>query len=146
MERHPPLPMTPFDEKITTKQLQALKLLLPYMPAAFQKMLAFYIKFTELQNTIRYFSHSSTLHNTQDNLMSFQLLEEIRPYIDSKDSDAFESILSILSMMEMMQTMSADSMPDFSNLGEMSDIMNVMNMFSMEPNNDFFQKGNNDNE
>ena len=47
MEKKPVIPMTPFDELVTSPQLQAIKLLLPYAPVSEQRLLASFIKFQE---------------------------------------------------------------------------------------------------
>ena len=39
MEKHPPLPMTPFDILTSSTQLQMMKLMLPYTPPGIQRML-----------------------------------------------------------------------------------------------------------
>ena len=44
--------MTSLDEAVLPRELQMLKAFLPFLPAPAQKMLAIYIKWTELQNTI----------------------------------------------------------------------------------------------
>ena len=56
MDPGKPLPMTPFDSLTSSGELQMLKLLLPYTPPSVQRMLAFFIRFTELQRAVRYFS------------------------------------------------------------------------------------------
>ena len=48
--------MTSLDEAVLPRELQMLKAFLPFLPAPAQKMLAIYIKWTELQNTIAYFN------------------------------------------------------------------------------------------
>ena len=53
MEKKPVIPMTPFDELVTSPQLQAIKLLLPYAPVSEQRLLASFIKFQEFRQTIR---------------------------------------------------------------------------------------------
>ena len=47
--------MTSLDEAVLPRELQMLKAFLPFLPAPAQKMLAIYIKWTELQNTIAIF-------------------------------------------------------------------------------------------
>lgn len=149
MEKRPPQLLTPFDMMVTSPQLQTMKLLLPYLPSVYQRMLAFYIKFTELQNTL---SHFSSMHTSpkKSNTTPFDMLEEIRPYMDPKDFESIDSLLSMLNMMEMMQAMNGNDMPDFSNMGDMSgmaDIMNMMNMFHSEsPDSQTEQKGNENND
>ena len=56
MEKKQVVPMTPFDELVTSPQLQAIKLLLPYAPVSEQRLLAAFIKFQEFRQTIRLFS------------------------------------------------------------------------------------------
>ena len=45
--------MTPFDEAMLPKELQMLKAFLPFLPVSMQKMLAIYIKWTELRSPRR---------------------------------------------------------------------------------------------
>lgn len=133
MEKRPPLPMTPFDTQVTSSELQMMKLLLPYIPDSFQKFLAFFIKFSELQNTIRYFSlmerrcfKESFKKGTSSPI---DILEDLKPYI-GKDADTIDSILSAMNMMNMMKNM---DMPDFSQMGDLSDLMNMFSTDSEEP-------------
>ena len=53
MEQRPPKPMTPFDELTMPPQFRMLKLMLPFTPDTMRPMLAVFIKFMELQHTIR---------------------------------------------------------------------------------------------
>ena len=50
--------MTPFDEAMLPKELQMLKAFLPFLPVSMQKMLAIYIKWTELRNVIEYYNRN----------------------------------------------------------------------------------------
>lgn len=147
MQRCPPKPMTPFDEIVTTQKLQIMKLLLPYFPTSFRRTFAFYIKFTELQNTIYHFSHITNYFSSSNQTQPVDILEEIRPYMNTQDFNSIESILSMLNMMEMMKSMDTDFMPDMSGFTDMSDIMNMMNIFQTENNSDMSsKKGNDENE
>ncbi|MFG6330803.1 MAG: hypothetical protein K1W28_03060 [Lachnospiraceae bacterium] len=60
-----------FDEAILPKELQMLKAFLPFLPVGMQKMLAIYIKWTELQKTIEYFHRNTPVQQSPDmgNLM-----------------------------------------------------------------------------
>ena len=102
--------MTPFDEQTTTTNLQLMKLLLPYFPGYFRKTFAFYIKFAELQNTLKYFTNVNTF--TISTLEPSDILEDLRPYMAEQDLNSIDSILSMLNMMEMLKTMEGDFMPD----------------------------------
>lgn len=147
MERCPPQPMTPFDMMVSSPQLQTMKLMLPYLPPAYQRILALYIKFTELQNTFRHFSFLHTASG-KHSATPFDILDEIRPYMNPKDSESLESFLSILNMMEMMKDMNGGDMPDFSNMTEMSempDVLNMMQMFHTDPPDMNFEQKEGDN-
>ena len=50
-----PSPMTLLDELTTPVQFRILKLLLPFFSFSQQRMLATWIKFSELQRTLEYF-------------------------------------------------------------------------------------------
>ena len=60
MDQKFPKPMTPFDSLVTPHHLYLMKLLLPYVPPAFQRMLACYIKFMEFQYTLEHFQGFSS--------------------------------------------------------------------------------------
>ena len=55
MEKNPKHFLTPFDELTTSRQLQTIKLLLPYLPTNGQRMLGIFIRLNELQNAIHLF-------------------------------------------------------------------------------------------
>lgn len=143
MDKRTPLPMTPFDTLTSSGELQMLKLLLPYTPPAAQRMLAFFIRFTELQNTIRYFgifSRGPERKEFQSTPPSFtEMLEELKPYMGENEG-AVDSILSAMSMMEMMKDMDLSGMgfPDMSGAdpGGTGDILNMMNLFQGTPRED----------
>ena len=48
--------MTPFDDLVTSPELQIMKLLIPYAPASGRKMLAACVKIMELRETLHIFS------------------------------------------------------------------------------------------
>lgn len=131
MEKHPPLPMTPFDILTSSTQLQMMKLMLPYTPPNIQRMLAFYIKFLELQKTIEYFglfgkgSGRDSFSKTPGSITD--ILEDLRPYL-GKDAETVDMMLSAMSMMDMMKDM---DMPDLSGAGmdDISGVMQMMNAF-----------------
>lgn len=151
MEKHPPLPMTPFDILTSSTQLQMMKLMLPYTPPGIQKMLAFYIKFLELQKTAEYFglfgSAPSRDTFSKSSASVAEILEDLKPYL-GKDGDTIDMILSAMSMMDMMKDM---DMPDFSgtDMGDISGVMQMMNAFQHTPENENEsnenQKGENEN-
>lgn len=104
--------MTPFDELVTSPTLQIMKLLIPYTPFSGRRMLASFIKFTELQRTIRLFGQRSLTdpfsygNKEQDITSPLDLIGSFRPYLNQKDAemlDTFINLKEMMSFMEMMQ-------------------------------------------
>ena len=89
--------MTPFDELVTSPTLQIMKLLIPYTPFSGRRMLASFIKFIELQRTIRLFGQRSladpfSTGNSDQNISSpFDLIDSFRPYLNKKDAEMHDS-------------------------------------------------------
>jgi len=113
MEHGPLGLMTPFDRLTTTQELQMMKLLLPYTPASSQRMLAVFIKFQELQNTIKFFEKfksTDKIRAFEKNMSSpLDFINELRPYMGEKERSSMDSMVSALSMMEMMNNMTSDA-------------------------------------
>lgn len=115
MDKLTPGPMTPFDELVTTPNLQIMKLLIPYTPKSGRKILAAFIKFTELKETIRMFSHSDAIHaqNFGNNgpASPHDILKSFRPYLNENQQTMLDTIANInemMSFMEMMQNSAQD--------------------------------------
>lgn len=123
--------LTPFDRLISSKQLQMLKLLIPYTPAKSQRMLAICTKLLELNYTIRFFQNCPPDIHTQafekNNFSPFDMLDELRPYLPEEEQnmmDSFFNMFNIMEMMSAMQSMTGD-MQEFSDT-EGFDPMNLM--------------------
>ena len=52
MENDQPEFMTPFDELVTSPELQLMKLLIPFAPASGRQVLAAFVKFREFRETV----------------------------------------------------------------------------------------------
>lgn len=109
-------PITPFDNMVTSTELQMLKLFLPYTPRNMQQFLAVFVKFLELQETIRFFgqvnSHTaqSTFHKSVSS--PIDMLDDMKPYMKEKDCETIDALLNMMNMMEMVsafQTMNQTS-------------------------------------
>ena len=85
--------MTPFDLSVSSRTLQMLKILLPFLPPQNQRMMAIYIKFMELQNTITYFKGIS---NSSDDLFS-----ELMKMMPASAMESYENIMNMMAMAEM---------------------------------------------
>ncbi len=115
MEQRPPKPMTPFDELTMPPQFRMLKLMLPFTPDTMRPMLAVFIKFMELQHTIRLVSENPAVFsagkfmfsspNSTSQEFSLNQIDDILPYLSPKESEMFESMRSMMNIMEMMQMM-----------------------------------------
>ena len=87
MEKNPKHFLTPFDELTTSRQLQTIKLLLPYLPTNGQRMLGIFIRLNELQNAI---------------------------HLSEEESQQMAQVNQLLQMMELFQNMPADNPAGFS--------------------------------
>lgn len=100
---------TPFDTLISSRQLQMLKLMIPYTPPSGQRMLAIYAKFLELEHTIDFFRHFHRDIHAQafDKAVSspFDILDELRPYLSEDERNSMDSVMNIFNMMEMVRAM-----------------------------------------
>lgn len=108
MEHHTSEPMTPFDQLVSSQNLQILKLLIPYTPPENQRFLAIYVKFLELQHTISFFQNFQNDVASQDFEKKIfsptDLIQEMQPYISEEISETMDTILNMMNMMEVFQT------------------------------------------
>ena len=106
MKNKTPFPMTPFDMLVVPEHLHIMKLFLPYLPSGTQKILAVWIKYMELHNTLAYFRNfphfglGECLSPKQAGAM--EIFEELRPYMKEDEAEQIDMALSAMSMMEMM--------------------------------------------
>ncbi|HIY61961.1 MAG TPA: hypothetical protein H9730_00450 [Candidatus Mediterraneibacter stercoripullorum] len=112
MENKSSMPMTPFDEMITSPELQIMKALIPYMSGSAQKTTAACCKFLELRRTFHLFQgrrngiHAQMFHDEDGAFSSFpDILEIIKPYLGSREQDMLDMIINMKSMMEMAEIM-----------------------------------------
>lgn len=100
---------TPFDQLISSENLQLVKLLIPYTPPETQRFLAVYVKFSELQYTMHFFEQFKKELHTQDfekqSLSPLEILQEIRPFLPKDRAETFDNILHMMHMMELLETM-----------------------------------------
>lgn len=119
MEFKTPQKLTPLDMAVTDNNLQALKLLLPYVPSEIQPMLGIYVKFTEFQNTLAYFRYFSR-SSTHKNLSMENIIRDLKEYYPDENFDMMENMVQAMNMMEMMQgmNMNMDDMFGSMNMGD----------------------------
>lgn len=131
MEKQPPRPMTPFDELVVPRQLQMLKLFLPYTPSSNQQFLGVFVKFLELKETMAFFQNCGNNLHTQAFSRSspptaMEMLQEIKPYMPPKEAemmDTFSNMMNIMEMVQMFQGSGADA--GGSPFGDMADIFSA---------------------
>lgn len=106
-------PKTPFDNLVSSTQLDMMKLFLPFMPPASQSYFALYIKFQELQETIRFFQHFPeglrSSDDSNDPNANTDFISIIKPYLPEENLEMFDNISNMMNMMEMMKQMQAMS-------------------------------------
>ena len=121
MEKKTTRPMTPFDELVTSPQLQAMKLLLPYAPVSQQRLLAAFIKFLELRQTFLLFGRlrrglGAQLFQEEAPASPQALLNSMKHYLGPQESGMLEMLMNmkdIMDMAEMMNSSSEDSGSSF---------------------------------
>ena len=116
MDKNLPGPMTPFDELVTSPELQIMKLMIPYAPASGRQMLAACVKVMELRETIRIFSGGRGVIRAQmlgeeEHPSPIDILNSFRPYLKPREAAALDMVINLkemMSVMEMMQTAQGD--------------------------------------
>lgn len=120
MDKNLPGPMTPFDDLVTSPELQIMKLLIPYAPASGRQMLAACVKIMELKETIRVFSGRrgavrAQMLREEDDPSPIDLLNSFRPYLKPREAAALDMVINLremMSVMEMMQNASSSESGD----------------------------------
>ena len=112
MDKDVPGLMTPFDELVTTPELQIIKLLIPYAPASGRQTLAGLVKFMELREALRLFRGRSGGLQAQmipenESLSPIDILNSFRPYLKPKEASMLDMIINIREMMSVMEMMQA---------------------------------------
>ena len=160
MDKNLPGPMTPFDELVTSPQLQAIKLLLPYAPVSEQRLLASFIKFQEFRQTIRLFSRlrrglGAQLFQDGPPPSQQEILSSLKPYLGPQESGTLEMLMNMKDIMDMAEMMQGSSGGSLSSdpmdliMGMLSPEQQEMfsaysDMFSQTADND--RKGDDNNE
>lgn len=98
-----------FDALFTTNHIQMLKLFLSYMEPSVQRQLAVYIKFLELQYTLRFFqNHPSAsmplcpeLSHPENGIDG--LLDEILPFCSNSEKEKIQSFKNMYRNIENIQ-------------------------------------------
>ena len=105
--------MTPFDETILPKEMQMLKAFLPFLPAGMQKMLAIYIKWTELTFTINYFNRHPPLQQSPDPENLMKCMKGLLPPEEQAQMEQFADIFENMDMYrDMFEGFSSAFSPD----------------------------------
>lgn len=109
MEKKSQLPIPLFDQLICSQELLLLKVLLPYVPASMQNIMALYIKMTELQNTRNYFLRFNKNEQLLHPISFSEMLDLLTPYLGF-DENMLDSIQSLLEMLSMMKEMDMEDL------------------------------------
>jgi len=137
-------PMTLLDYKISNRENNMLKALIPYVDKDFQPLLATYIKYTELRSTIELFAKGGTIFDTcnQGTDMS-TILSAIMPYVSPAERESFENMSNIINVMNMFETYKDMFNSDAFNSDMFnSDIFDSNTSDSNMPNSDMFESDN----
>ena len=110
MDKNHPGPMTPFDELVTSPELQIMKLIVPYAPAPGRQMLAACIKVMELKETMHVFSSRRSSIRAQmlsedEHPSPIDMLNSFRPYLGPREAAALDMVINLREMMSVMEMM-----------------------------------------
>ena len=110
MDKNLPGPMTPFDELVTSPELQIMKLMIPYAPASGRQMLAACVKVMELRETIRIFSGRRGVIRAQmlgdeEHPSPIDILNSFSPYLKLREAAALDMVINLNEMMSVMEMM-----------------------------------------
>lgn len=101
--------LTAFDSLISDDSLQMIKAAIPYIPTKGQGFISTYVKFMELNNTIRIFQRNSkdslgicSLPEDKKNI--FEMLNAMKQHSRGQQKEMFESIINIMNAFQMYQT------------------------------------------
>lgn len=102
-----------FDTLYTNRQIQMLKLAMPLLPSVYRSFLAIYIKFLELQHTVRMAKNarfSDALRYGADGFsFSAETMDNyfrnILPYLSDEDKEKIRKIQNMLQSMEQFKQM-----------------------------------------
>lgn len=133
MDNNSPGPMTPFDELISSPQLQIMKLMIPYAPARGRRTLAACVKFMELRETLRIFDSGyggirAQMFGEEEPLTPLDMLNSFRPYLGPRETAALDMIINLREMMSVMQMMQNAPSPEAS--GEEGSAFNPMDLLA----------------
>lgn len=125
--------MTPFDELVSSPQLQIMKLMIPYAPARGRRALAACVKFMELRETLRIFSNSgggirAQMIGDEEPFTPLDILNSFRPYLRPREAAALDMIINIKEMMSVMEMMQSTPSPEGS--GEESTAFDPMDLLA----------------
>lgn len=138
-----------FDTLYTNNHIRMLKIIMPYFEYEYQKKMAVYIKFLELQYTLNYFKnrpyHIKNCIPKPEPFDFKQMYCDISPYCSPKEKkqmeqmtqmfDTFHNYQDMMETVNMMREMFPQDAPfgfgdgenmDFS---QMADMMQMFNMF-----------------
>ena len=94
--------MTPFDQAFCPKELQALKIFLPFLPAPMQKLMAIYIKWSELQYTIEYYNRNPPL---QQPMEAGNLMNCIKEFLPPEEQAQMEQFADMFENIDLYREM-----------------------------------------
>ncbi|MBR1771702.1 MAG: hypothetical protein IJ747_06700 [Lachnospiraceae bacterium] len=95
-----------FDSLFTTNHIQMLKILSCYLSPPLQGKLIVYIRFLELQYTLRLFTRNpyASMPFGQGNMRT-ELLQELLPFCDPREKRKVQDFQNLFQNMEQMQNM-----------------------------------------
>ena len=129
-----------FDTLYTNNHVQICKLILPLLPKDKQYYLAIFIKFLELQHTIKYGQklqiETTTPNDSKPNYQN--LCKEALPYCTAEEENLVKMILNLLNAMDTFESLKPfmDLLGQF-NDSPLGDLSSMTDLFQGNVNLDF---------
>ena len=132
-----------FDTLFSTNHIQMLKILLPYLDHKMQKSMAVYIKFMELNYTIRFYQKQPSLlcgcAEKETRPEFSQICNELLPFCSEKEKKQMEQLKNLFGSMKMYQ----DMMSTMEMMKELMPDFDISNMFQGKGNSEETTAGGN---
>lgn len=127
MDEEEALKMTRLDAAISTRDLQIMKAMVPYVHLPEQRMFAVFLKLRELMDTMAYFSDFNKdlkAAGLQEDGSDFTaMLNDIKPFFSKEEQSSLDMMMNMMQASKLYETFQSTM-----NAGEESDSGDPMSM------------------
>ncbi len=115
--------LTKFDSMLTSKEMQLVKAVIPYIDGDASAMLGMIIKFQELRNAAALRSTDAVSAMNTDNAQNKMenLFNDIREFLSEEEQETMDMMMSMMEMMNMNEADKQDFMGNYMDMFGMGD-------------------------